>query len=139
MIRHHPPAVLTPEDVQLETRGQISSGAADHARAMVAAITAVAHEPVLRARVRLAASADPAAARPFTAQAALELGGRLIHARAAAPTVPKAIHLLRERLRVRLLRTARDWPGRRRRMVVKARLRAARTVRPDGGRQEPAG
>ncbi|MFI7642704.1 sigma 54 modulation/S30EA ribosomal C-terminal domain-containing protein [Nonomuraea sp. NPDC049400] len=79
-FRRH--AVVTPDpgEVQVETRG-----------------------------VRLSASADPAVARPCTAQANIDVSGRLIRAQGVAESIHQAIRLLGDRLRVRLRRTGRDW------------------------------
>ncbi|MEO3801842.1 HPF/RaiA family ribosome-associated protein [Nonomuraea sp. B1E8] len=109
MSRRHASIALDPGQVQVETRGAVSPGAADKAREVVAASTAFAHGPVLFARVKLVASADPAVARPCTAQANLDVSGRLIRAQAVAESMHQAIRLLGDRLRVRLRRTGRDW------------------------------
>ncbi|MEU8246481.1 sigma 54 modulation/S30EA ribosomal C-terminal domain-containing protein [Nonomuraea sp. NPDC048916] len=109
MSRRHASVRLDPGEVQVETRGAIPPDAADDAREVVAASTSVAHEPVLFARVKLSASADPAVTRPCTAQANLDVSGRLIRAQAVAESMRRAIRLLGDRLRVRLRRTGRDW------------------------------
>jgi ribosome-associated translation inhibitor RaiA len=100
-------------DVHVELRGVVAPEAADHARAAVTAMFEHAHEPILYARVVLAASADPAVARPATAQANLDLNGRLVRAHVAAETMDEAIDLLADRLRTRLERMALDWEARR--------------------------
>ncbi|WP_431920899.1 sigma 54 modulation/S30EA ribosomal C-terminal domain-containing protein [Nonomuraea jabiensis] len=109
MKRRHVSIALDPGQVQVETGGAVSPGMADDAREVVAASTALAHEPVLFARVKLSASADPAVARPCTAQANIDVSGRLIRAQAVAESMHQAIRLLGDRLRVRLRRTSRDW------------------------------
>ncbi|MBB6345838.1 sigma 54 modulation/S30EA ribosomal C-terminal domain-containing protein [Nonomuraea muscovyensis] len=111
MSRRQASVALDPGEVQVETRGAISPGAAEDAREVVAASTAIAHEPVLFARVKLSASADPAVPRPCTAQANLDVSGRPIRAQAVAESMHQAIRLLGDRLRLRLRRTGRGWEG----------------------------
>ncbi|MEO3873836.1 sigma 54 modulation/S30EA ribosomal C-terminal domain-containing protein [Nonomuraea sp. B12E4] len=91
-----------PREVRVETRGTISPGAVDDAREVVAAATSFAHEPVLFARVKLSASADPVVFCPCTAQANIDVSGRLVRAQAVGESIHQAIRLLGDRLRVRL-------------------------------------
>ena len=58
--------------------------------------------PVLFARVRLDRIANPAAARPVTARAEIDINGRVLHAEASANTPYEAVDLLQERLEARL-------------------------------------
>jgi ribosome-associated translation inhibitor RaiA len=68
--------------------------------------TALGHtgRPVLYARVRLNRIANPAAARPVTARAEIDLNGRPVHAEAAADTPYEAVDLLQDRLLAKLER-----------------------------------
>ncbi|GAA2899197.1 HPF/RaiA family ribosome-associated protein [Streptosporangium fragile] len=109
MNRRHTSIALDPGDVQVEAHGAIAAAAADDARRMVAGLTSTAHEPVLHARVKLGASADPAVARPCTAQANIDVNGRIVRAQASAESMHRAVRLLGDRLQIRLRRTARDW------------------------------
>ena len=109
MTHQHAPVAVDPADVRIQTRGTIRPDDVEHARLTVAALTRLAHEPVLDVRVKLAASAGPAVEQPYTAQANLDVNGRLVRAQAAARSTHEAIHLLHDRLRTRLRRTARDW------------------------------
>ncbi|MCK2220280.1 sigma 54 modulation/S30EA ribosomal C-terminal domain-containing protein [Actinomadura sp. ATCC 31491] len=111
MTRRHPPTPLEPADVRVKTRGTIRGDDVEHARLTVAALTRLAHGPVLDARVKLTAGpgAGPGGERPCTAQANLDVNGRPVRAQAVAASAHQAIHLLHDRLRVRLRRDARGW------------------------------
>ncbi|UBU17855.1 sigma 54 modulation/S30EA ribosomal C-terminal domain-containing protein [Nonomuraea gerenzanensis] len=108
----HRPIALDPADVQVKIRGGIRPADVREARHTLAGLTRLAHEPVLDARVTLA-TAPTLAERPRTAQAVLNVQGRLIRAQASAASTRAAIHLLRDRLRARLLESTRDWENRR--------------------------
>jgi ribosome-associated translation inhibitor RaiA len=58
--------------------------------------------PVLYARVRLDRIANPAATRPVTARAEIDLNGRILHAETSADTPYEAVDLLQDRLEARL-------------------------------------
>lgn len=109
MRRRNAPVAIDPADVRVETRGPVRQGAVEHAREAVAALTRLAGEPVLFARVKLTAPDAPDAKRPYTAQANLDVNGRLIRAQAAGPSMYQALDLLEDRARTRLRRTARHW------------------------------
>lgn len=58
--------------------------------------------PVLFARVRLDRTGNPAAIRPVTARAEIDLNGHVLHAEACADTAYEALDLLQDRLQARL-------------------------------------
>lgn len=95
--------------VHVQTQGKVASADIDYARTKVEAVFHFARDPILYARVRLTQFADPAVERPAVAQVNLDLNGRLIHARAARPTMHEAVDEMRDRLRDRLQRAAGDW------------------------------
>jgi hypothetical protein len=64
---------------------------------------------VLFARVKLTMATDPAVERPAVAQANLDLNGRLIRAQATGADMREAVNRMSGRLRMRLLRAARNW------------------------------
>ncbi|MFF0772925.1 sigma 54 modulation/S30EA ribosomal C-terminal domain-containing protein [Nonomuraea wenchangensis] len=107
----HRPIALDPADVQIKIRGGARPGDVRRARQTVAELSRLAHEPVLGAKVTLAAAPGPEERR--TAEAVLDVQGRLIRARAGAASTRAAIHLLGDRLRTRLLESTRDWENRR--------------------------
>ncbi|MEE1786696.1 HPF/RaiA family ribosome-associated protein [Streptomyces sp. SP17BM10] len=93
-----PPAV----DVEITTRGAVSSAAPDYARAKVRAVLGRIHEPVLAVRVKLTQEAHHAIVRPSVAQAVVDLDGRPVRAHVAAATMQEAVDLLQDRLLARL-------------------------------------
>ncbi|MFC4060540.1 HPF/RaiA family ribosome-associated protein [Planomonospora corallina] len=124
---------LTAEDVQVLTHGRVPRSAVERAQEKVAALTRHCGEPVLFTRVRLGVVSDPALEHPATAQAVLDVNGRLVRAHAEGRTVHHAIALLTDRLRVRLDRVARDWEHTRDR-----RYRQLGRLAPAAGGGEPA-
>ncbi|HEX4815450.1 sigma 54 modulation/S30EA ribosomal C-terminal domain-containing protein [Nonomuraea sp. NPDC049480] len=108
----HRPIALDPADVQVKIRGGIRSADVRRARQTVAELARLAHEPVLGAKVKLATAPGLAVERR-TAEAVLDVQGRLIRAQASAVSTRAAIHLLGDRLRARLLESTRDWENRR--------------------------
>ena len=98
---------------QVEDHGRVPGGMRELAAAKVASLLRLASEPVLSARVTLAVSADPAVPRPAVAQATIDMNGRIVRAQAAGESMRAAIEHMAARLRVRLDRSARDWPARR--------------------------
>jgi hypothetical protein len=65
-------------DVEVVAGDDIPPSARAEAKAKIAALGGYTDEPVLRARVRLSRSRDPAVARPVIAQGNLDLNGRLL-------------------------------------------------------------
>ncbi|WP_432993417.1 HPF/RaiA family ribosome-associated protein [Dactylosporangium sp. CA-233914] len=76
-----------------------------YARDKVTAVLGHTARPVLFARVRLDATANPAADRPITARAEIDVNGRVLHAEAHADTGYEALDLLQDRLQAQLDRT----------------------------------
>jgi hypothetical protein len=99
--------------VQTVVRGRVPAWVTDYARTKTAALADRAGEPVLFARVKLTQGGDPAVPRPAVAQAALDLDGRPVRARAAAPSLREAVDLMTDRLRRRLTDTVRHGRARR--------------------------
>ncbi|TMR92415.1 sigma 54 modulation/S30EA ribosomal C-terminal domain-containing protein [Nonomuraea basaltis] len=108
----HRSIALDPADVQVKIRGRIRSADVRRARQTMADLARLAHEPVLGAKVKLATGPGLAMERR-TAEAVLDIQGRLIRAQASAVSTRAAIHLLGDRLRTRLLEITRDWENRR--------------------------
>ncbi|MEV8516495.1 HPF/RaiA family ribosome-associated protein [Dactylosporangium sp. NPDC051484] len=73
-----------------------------YAREKVTAVLGHTARPVLYARVRLDRIGNPAALRPVTARAEIDLNGHVLHAEAAADTPYEALDLLQDRLQTRL-------------------------------------
>ena len=92
--------------VRVQVHGRVPEGMRELAAAKTG--TALRHlsRPVLSARVTLVVAADPAVPRPASAQATVDLNGRVVRAHAADETMPTAIEHMAARLRVRLERLA---------------------------------
>jgi len=97
-------------DVQVRSRGQVPRGADAYAREKVLATLAHVSEPVLAAQVKLDQAVNRKAARPASAQAVVDVNGRLVRAHVAASTMFEAVDLLQERLTARLARVRRHGP-----------------------------
>lgn len=112
MSTRNPAAVM---DVEIIVRGDIPDSARAQARKMITHLARYLDldEPILHARVRLTRTADPAVHRAVTAQASLDVNGRLIRAQIAAPTAHEGVDLLGDVLRHRMSNLARHWEARR--------------------------
>ncbi|WP_432839545.1 HPF/RaiA family ribosome-associated protein [Dactylosporangium sp. CA-092794] len=77
-----------------------------YAREKVTAVLGHTARPILFARVRLDRTANPAAVRPVTARAEIDLNGQVLHAEACADSAYEALDLLQDRLQARLDRQA---------------------------------
>jgi len=99
-------------DVEVTTHGQLP-GADDYARKKIGGLGRLTHEPVLHAHVRLSEHGDPAVARRVSAQANLDVNGRLIRAHVEGATAREAVDRLEARLRHRLERSAEHWEAKR--------------------------
>jgi len=78
---------------------EVAEAARADAAAAVRHVARFAPTPVTRARVALRHRHDPAAARPATVKASVELSGHVVRAHAEAATFPDAIDLVERRLR----------------------------------------
>lgn len=107
-------------DIEVVAGEEIPASAQASARAKTAALVHYASEPILRARIRLSQSHDPAVARPVIAQGNLDINGRPLRVQVAASTAHEAVELLESRMRRRLDRMARHWEARRGRMPAAA-------------------
>ena len=92
--------------VQVQTRGGIALDDATYAQEKVAAVLRFAGGTVLRAQVRVTRLPVPRFARPFVAQATIDVNGRTVQARASRPTYTEAVDELQDRLRERLVRAS---------------------------------
>ena len=90
--------------VEVTTRGHVSQRARGHAQKEVAALERYVKGPVLAARVVLVQEANPRIATPARAEAELDLQGRFIRARSAAPSMGAAVDEVAERLKRQLRR-----------------------------------
>ena len=107
-IRREVPA-STSTRIHVHTRGGVDPRDVGYARYKVNAALEHARDPVLLARARLTQHHNPALDRPALAQANLDLGGVLVRAQVAAPTMHEAIDELHDRLLARIDRASHDW------------------------------
>jgi ribosome-associated translation inhibitor RaiA len=99
---------ITAQDVRVTIRGDLP-GIGEYAQAKIDKLIRHAPEPVLDAHVWLLRHGDPAVTLPITAQANLDVNGRLARAQAQAATAREAIDLLERRLSNTLSRLGRNW------------------------------
>ncbi|GGM68061.1 HPF/RaiA family ribosome-associated protein [Dactylosporangium sucinum] len=93
MSRTHPEV-----DVRVQVQPGMEPRIAGYAREKVTAAIGHTGTPVLYARVRLDRIGNPAASRPVTARAEIDLNGHVLHAEAHADTPYEAVDLLQDRL-----------------------------------------
>lgn len=100
-----------PVDVQVSDEPTVEIR--EYAEQRIRSVFRFAHEPVLYARARVSRHRDPAASPRATAQANLDVNGRLVRAQVSAPTSEEAIDRMHDRLQHSLERVARHWQARR--------------------------
>ncbi|WP_327418224.1 HPF/RaiA family ribosome-associated protein [Streptomyces sp. NBC_01233] len=94
-------------DVQVRNRGQVPEGADVYAQEKILVVIGHVREPVPAVRVTLTQAVNTSANRPATAQAVVDVNGRMIRAHVTASTMFEAVDLLQERLAARLARPRR--------------------------------
>lgn len=92
-------------EIDVTTR-DVPPDAEDYARAKIGTLARFIRRPVLSARVRITAHRDPAVEEPVTAQANLDIDGRLVRVQVHGVNAHEAIDRLEARLRRRLERLA---------------------------------
>lgn len=90
--------------VEVTTRGVVSHRATQQAREKLREVQRYVKGPILSARVTLIQEANPRIPLPARAEAELNLQGRRIRARAAAPSMHAALDEVTERMRHNLRR-----------------------------------
>ncbi|WP_433221526.1 HPF/RaiA family ribosome-associated protein [Dactylosporangium sp. CS-047395] len=85
-------------EVQVQLQHGMETELQRYAREKVTAVLGHTAQPVLYARVRIDRTTNPAATRPVTARAEIDVNGRVLHAEASADTPHEAVDLLRDRL-----------------------------------------
>lgn len=88
------------------THGKVPHGAVDYAKRKVEALYRAAPRPVVHATIRLELEAKAGLERPATTEVSLDLSGRDVRAKVAAPTLHESIDLVEDRLRRQLKRLA---------------------------------
>ena len=95
---------MSPINIEITTRGEVSEHAREQAREKISELEAFAKGPFLGARVVLIQEPNPRIPLPARAEAELDLQGRPVRARAAAPSMEAAVDDVAERLQRQLRR-----------------------------------
>jgi ribosomal subunit interface protein len=95
---------MSPINIEVTARGKVSEHARADAREKLAGLESVVKGPILDARIVLVQEANPRIPMPARAEAEVDLQGRSIRARSAAPSMEAAVDEVAERLRRHLRR-----------------------------------
>lgn len=98
-------------DIDVSTR-DVPPEAEGYARAKIGKLARFIRRPVLRSRVKISAHRDPAVKEPVTAQANLDIDGRLVRVQVHGASAREAIDRLEARLRRRLERVTKHQEAR---------------------------
>jgi hypothetical protein len=93
-------------DIQFMTAKDVRPEDVQRARESITRALAHAPRPVLYAKVTLSVLHDPAVPRPNLASVRIDLNGAPVNAHAAAASMPEAISLAANRLRMRVENTS---------------------------------
>jgi ribosomal subunit interface protein len=96
--------LMSPINIEITARGEVSDEARQHVRERLAQLERFVKGPIVGARVVLIQERNPRIPMPARAEAEVDLQGRLVRARAVAPTMDAAIDDLAERLQRHLRR-----------------------------------
>lgn len=88
----------------VSTHGKVPHGAVDYAKRKVEALYRAAPRPVLHAAIRLEREGKPGLERPAVAEVSLDVSGRDVRAKVAAPTLHESVDFVEDRLRRQLKR-----------------------------------
>lgn len=152
---------MSPINIKVTARGEVSDHARERARVKLSDLESFVKGPILRARAVLIQEPNARIPAPARAEAEVDLQGRVVRARAAAPSMEAAVDDVAKRLQRQLRRyvdrlltrqrePAQSPPGERSRRSwspTTANLRAATRrardhapqvvrVRSDGGRRD---
>jgi ribosomal subunit interface protein len=95
---------MSPINIQVSARGEVSDRSRRCAQMKLGELEAFTKGPILGARIVLIQEANPRIAMPARAEAEVDLQGRVVRARAAAPSMEAAIDDVTERLQRHLRR-----------------------------------
>jgi len=95
---------MSPINIEVTARGEVSDHARAQAREKLGDLESFAKGPILGARVVLTQEPNPRISMPARAEAEVDLQGRLVRARAAAPSMEAAVDEVAERLQRHLRR-----------------------------------
>ena len=95
---------MSPTNIEVTGRGEVSDRAREQAREKLAHVESLVKGPILGARAVLIQEANPRISAPARAEAEVDLPGRTVRARAAAPSMEAALDDVVERLQRQLRR-----------------------------------
>ncbi len=95
---------MSPINIEITVRGDVSEHARAQARQKVSALERFVKGPILGARVVLIQERNPRISQRARAEMEIDLQGRLVRARAAAPSIEAAVDEVAERLARQLRR-----------------------------------
>ena len=95
---------MSPINIEVTARGDVSDYARGQARERLGDLESFVKGPILGARVVLIQEANPRISMPARAEAEVDLQGRVVRARAAAPAMEAAVDDVVERLQRHLRR-----------------------------------
>jgi ribosomal subunit interface protein len=95
---------MSPINIEVTARGEVSGHARDLAREELSKLEGFVKGPILGARVVLIQEANPRISLSARAEAEVDLQGRVVRARAAAPSMEAAVDDVAERLQRHLRR-----------------------------------
>ena len=93
--------------IEVTARGEVAETDVEKLRGELAELESTVNGPLLAIRAVLTAERNPRLERPAHAQAEVNLAGRPVYARVAAPTMAIAVDQLAERMRLNLRRHVR--------------------------------
>lgn len=91
-------------DIQVVVRGEMAEDVPDYARRKIALLAKYTGRPIHHARIGLIRHRNPAESRPISAQANLDVNGRVLRAQVRTVTAREAVDLLEQKLRRQLER-----------------------------------
>jgi ribosomal subunit interface protein len=112
-------------DIEISARGAVRVGERRYAEEKLARIAKFAPRPIIHARAILSEESNPSVERPATAEAILDVSGRIVRAHVAAAQMREAVDMLEDRLR-RLLEELSDMYRTRRRANGQTEVSSAR-------------
>jgi Sigma 54 modulation/S30EA ribosomal protein C terminus len=89
-------------DIQVVSSGPVSKASVAYGREKLSVVMHIAPQPVLFARLKLTQHTDPAATRPSSTQATIDLDGQILRGFASGDTMAEATDLLERHLVERL-------------------------------------
>lgn len=123
------------DQVIVTTKGEVSEAAREYAAGKVPRLHQHAHGPVLMTRIKLTQAEGQDVERNAIAEAAMDVGGRLVRGQVAAHRIDEAVDLLVDRMIRQLDQAAAKARSRERRPSGEPTVRPVRTAIPPEERE----